>query len=127
MYMFIAYIGFVVICFLFVRNIQISRIPQMDKKELELSTFTILDVRDYNVSYKSSIDKAMNIPVPYIKRHYKDIKSNDLIVVASNRLEKNVGIRLLRRKGFKVVGYILIDSYKENTNNIAKNVCCVRR
>jgi len=127
MYMFIAYIGFVVICFLFVRNIQISRIPQMDKKELELSTFTILDVRDYNVSYKSSIDKAMNIPVPYIKRHYKDIKSNDLIVVASNRLEKNVGIRLLRRKGFKVVGYILIDSYKENNNNIAKNVCCVRR
>ena len=125
--MFIAYIGFVVICFLFVRNIQISRIPQMDKKELELSTFTILDVRDYNVSYKSSIDKAMNIPVPYIKRHYKDIKSNDLIVVASNRLEKKVGIRLLRRKGFKVVGYILIDSYKENNNNIAKNVCCVRR
>ena len=125
--MFIGFLGMVVLYFLFRRNIQIARIPQIDEKELELTRLNIVDLRDYNVSYKSPIENAMNIPVPYIKRHYKDIKSNDLIVAASNRLEKNVGIRILRRKGFKVVGYILIDSYKEKNNIIAKNVCCVRR
>src|SRR5690606_35223153 len=80
--------------------------------ELDRSTI-VIDVRDYNESYKDPIPGAINIPIAYINRHYNEITNGDLHVVASNRLGKNFGIRLLRKKGFRVVGYSIT-----NNNNI---------
>jgi len=110
----IVILSFIIISyFIFKRNIQIMRIPQVNKKDIELSVLNVVDIRDYNVSYKSPILGAINIPVSYINRHYTDISKSDLIVVASNRLEKNVGVRLLRQKGFNIVGYILFDQLEK--------------
>lgn len=104
-----------ILCFIFIGYLIFKRVfpilglQQINKKDMELSTFPVVDIRDYNVSYKNPIPGAINIPVAYLNRFYNGIPHHDLIVVASNRLEKNVGIRLLRQKGFKIVGYTLTD------------------
>jgi len=79
----------------------------------------IVDVRDYNQSYKDPVLKAMNIPVGYMKRYYQEISSVKIFVVASDNLEKNISIRFLRKKGFQVTGYMLTDckKCKEQTRN----------
>lgn len=65
----------------------------------------ILDVRDYNQSYKNPIKNSINIPVAYLKRNYHEISNSTIIVVASDTLEKNISIRFLKKKGVNVLGY----------------------
>lgn len=104
-----------------IRYFPIIGLNYIDKKELDLTTLIKVDVRDYNESYKNPVKGAINVPVAYLKRYYLEIPSKNLIVVASNRLEKNVGIRFLRTKGFKVVGYTITNEeqtvLKENQLN----------
>ncbi|WP_264803749.1 hypothetical protein [Cytobacillus sp. NCCP-133] len=65
----------------------------------------LLNVRDYNDSCHCEIPSAIKLPIPYINRHIKEIPHSQIHLVASSPLEKNVGIRMLRKKGFKVVGF----------------------
>ncbi|MBS4193701.1 hypothetical protein KHA97_01280 [Bacillus sp. FJAT-49870] len=97
-----------------------------NKKELDLTTLIKVDVRDYNESYKNPVKGAINVPVAYLKRYYLEIPSKNLIVVASNRLEKNVGIRFLRTKGFKVVGYTITNEEQtvSKGNQLNKETYC---
>jgi rhodanese-related sulfurtransferase len=76
--------------------------------ELDLSTIEILDVRDYNESYKSPIEGSINIPIAYFKRNINKIPHRDLHLAVSSLLEKNVGIRTLKKKGYRVVGYTFV-------------------
>lgn len=111
-----------------IRYFPIIGLNYIDKKELDLTTLIKIDVRDYNESYKSPVKGAINVPVAYLKRYYFEIPSKDLIVVASNRLDKNVGIRFLRTKGFKVVGYTITNEeqtvLKVKENQINKETYC---
>ncbi|MEK3855680.1 rhodanese-like domain-containing protein [Cytobacillus sp. FSL H8-0458] len=88
-----------------VRDIPYYRLDQCLTKE----GIALLDVRDYNVSCHCEIPGAINLPIPYINRHIKDIPYNEIHLVASSSLEKNVGIRMLRKKGFKIVGFSMPD------------------
>ncbi|WP_132004026.1 sulfurtransferase [Mesobacillus foraminis] len=72
-------------------------------------TNTIVDIRDYNVSTKNPVNGAIVIPTAYLKRFSDEIPSKEVHIVAANQLEKNVGVRYLRKKGFKVNGYTLTD------------------
>lgn len=111
-----------------IRNFPVIGLNYIDKKELDLTTLIKIDVRDYNESYKNPVKGAINVPVAYLKRYYFEIPSKDLIVVASNRLEKNVGVRFLRTKGFKVVGYTITNEeqtvLKVKENQINKETYC---
>lgn len=69
----------------------------------------IVDVRDYNQSYKDPIPGATNIPFAYMKRRYRDITNSNIHLVASDYLEKNLSIRFLQKRGFHVTGYTLTD------------------
>lgn len=69
----------------------------------------IVDLRDYNISDKKPLSGAINIPVAYLKRNYHEIPGKEVHVVAMNQLEKNMGIRLLRQRGFDVVSYTIND------------------
>ncbi|GAA0330366.1 hypothetical protein GCM10008967_21080 [Bacillus carboniphilus] len=69
----------------------------------------IVDVRDYNQSYKSPVKGATNIPIAYLKRYWHELKQKDIYVVASTPLEKNMSIRFLKRRGFNVQGFMLTD------------------
>lgn len=109
-----------------IRYFPIIGLNYIDKKELDLTTLIKIDVRDYNESYKSPVKGAINVPVAYLKRYYFEIPSKELIVVASNRLDKNVGIRFLRTKGFKVVGYTITSEEQTvlKENQINKETYC---
>lgn len=73
----------------------------------------IVDIRDYSSSAKNPINGAITIPFAYLNRYNHEIPSKEVHLVASDSLEKNVGIRYLRKKGFRVVGYTLTDCHCE--------------
>jgi rhodanese-related sulfurtransferase len=87
--------------------------PVLDVKcsqieELDLTKLEILDVRDFNESYKEPIQGAHNIPIAYLKRHINEVPHRDLHLVVSSLVEKNVGIRALKQKGYRIVGYSFV-------------------
>ncbi|MFZ3589751.1 hypothetical protein ACOI1C_10825 [Bacillus sp. DJP31] len=61
----------------------------------------IVDVRDYNRSYKQPIHGSTNIPIAYLPRFFQEVSNKKIHVVASNHLDKNVSIRFFRKKGYK--------------------------
>ena len=71
--------------------------------ELDFSKVKILDIRDYNESYKNPIDGALNIPIGYLKRNINEIPNRDLHLVVSSLIEKNIGVRVLRQKGYRLL------------------------
>jgi rhodanese-related sulfurtransferase len=87
---------------------------------------TILDIRDYNASYKSSVEGAVNIPLSYLNRYAEELSSKEVHLIASNNLEKNVGIRFLRKKGFHVTSYSVVDSHHKNSFQSKRHIktCC---
>jgi rhodanese-related sulfurtransferase len=97
---------------LYKRYFPIIGIHCEDVLKVDLTNIEVIDVRDYNISYKDVIENSINIPVAYLARYCYEIPDKKVHVVASTRLEKNVAIRILRRKGFLVSGYSIIDSRK---------------
>lgn len=93
-------------------------------EDLELDKIKVIDVRDYNESYKEPIKGSLKIPIAYLKRNFYEIPKNDLHVVVSSLIEKNMGIRFLRKKGFRVIGYTIIDGNKYNSYKVKKQ--CVK-
>ncbi|MEH6941708.1 sulfurtransferase [Bacillus sp. JJ722] len=67
----------------------------------------IVDLRDYNISNKTPLSNAINIPVAYLNRHHHEIPGKNVHVIAQNQLEKNMGIRLLRKNGINVMSYTM--------------------
>ncbi|WP_228409582.1 rhodanese-like domain-containing protein [Radiobacillus deserti] len=69
----------------------------------------MVDIRDYNVSSNDVIHGSISIPLAYLKRHHHEIPKEEVHVIASDKIERNLGVRVLRSKGFKVIGYTLTD------------------
>jgi len=91
-------------------------------KDLKRDRIKIIDVREYNESYRYPINGAINIPIGYLKRNLKEIPKGDIHVVVSSSLEKNYAIRFLRHKGYRVVSYTVIQLLlKENSLKIEMN------
>ncbi|OIJ10526.1 hypothetical protein BKP37_18505 [Anaerobacillus alkalilacustris] len=66
-------------------------------------------MRDYQVALQKPVQGAVvNLPYAYLKRHHQQISSNQVVVVASDYVSKNLTIRFLKGQGFKVIGYQLI-------------------
>jgi rhodanese-related sulfurtransferase len=97
---------------LYKRYVPVHGVRSLNLTDLDSNQITIIDIRDFNVSYKNPIDGAINIPTAYLKRNANSIQMKELYLVASNTLEKNVGIRILKRKGFRVAGYAIIGNEK---------------
>lgn len=83
----------------------------------------LLDVRDYHIVYKDVISGAITLPYGYLKRYYREIPQKNVIVIAENKLEKNLAIRFLKQKGYHVKGYILKNDRNFCRGNDLKNVC----
>lgn len=114
--LYISMVGLV--CFLVTRYLPVTGIPKVNGNNLDTDKVTILDVRDFNDSYKSAINGAINIPVAYLNRSLHELPTNDIYLVVTNSLEKNISARLLRKKGFRISGYILLaHDYRTNTEN----------
>ncbi len=94
-------------------------------KDNDLGKIKIIDLRDYNESDKNPINGALNMPIAYLKRNFKEIPKRELHLIVSSPLEKNIGIRFLRKKGFCVVGYSIVNHHqllvRENSLKIETN------
>lgn len=97
----------IVLSVLYKRYCPVSGVQRTDWSQLNREKRNIIDLRDYNVSSHSPVYGAQNIPVAYLNRNLNEIPKDNLYIVASGSLEKNVGIRFLRQKGFQVVGYTI--------------------
>jgi rhodanese-related sulfurtransferase len=78
--------------------------------ENSLPEMVKVDVRDFQDSANKPIYGAINIPCGYLGRYMDEIPNKKIVIIASNQLEKNFGARFLRKYGFQVEGYTLIDS-----------------
>lgn len=92
---------------LYKRYVPIKNIPC--KKDHDDSTI-ILDIRAYNEKrVKIDSDITLNIPYAYLERFNKEIPLVDLHVIASDKVEVNLGVRFLLGKGIKVKSYEIVD------------------
>lgn len=108
-YFFLAlFIIFLII--MYERYFPVYGIPCIEmNNQLASKNVIFVDVRDYNDSSNKPIDGAVMIPVAYLSRFINEIPRENIHVIASTTLEKNVGIRILRKQGFKVNSYTIID------------------
>jgi len=98
-----------IIGFVYVRYVPVTGVQSTIVTDLNTQSIKVVDIREYNQSYRQPIPKSVNIPIAYLKRNYQEIGSEKVHVIASDQLEKNMGIRLLRKKGFKVMSYTIIN------------------
>lgn len=96
--------------FYYQRNLSIKNVPCIDVKHSKLDeNRVVVDFRDYNNLADELVFNAIVIPIPYLKRYYQEIPSKQVHVIASNKLEKNIGVRFLQKHGFHVTGYSLAE------------------
>jgi rhodanese-related sulfurtransferase len=114
----------VILVILYKRYFPVLGVKCSQLEELDLTKLEIIDVRDYNESYKNPIEGAMNIPIAYLKRHINEIPHTDLHLVVSSLLEKNVGIRALKQKGYRIVGYSFVSQNYLNESHLEAKINC---
>jgi len=98
---------------IYTRYFPVRGIEYVSLLDIDEGSVKLVDVRDYNQSYKDSIQGAINIPVAYFKRNFGEIPGQEIHIIVSSHVEKNISTRFLRRKGFKVTSYTLIDAKDE--------------
>lgn len=77
------------------------------KNKLKDSTIIVLDIQDYNETSTYSEEGTLNIPFAYLKRFYLEIPQGKIHVIAEDKLELNLGLRFLIKKGFTINSYEL--------------------
>lgn len=98
-----------IVYFLYMRYVPVRGIPCVDQKRLNQEVVK-LDVRDYAISAKENIANSIPIPVAYLKRHHHQIPNRKIYVIASDTIEKNMGIRFLKQRKYKIAGYTIVNS-----------------
>jgi rhodanese-related sulfurtransferase len=87
------------------RAVPVNGVPSVDIESQKLrAEIVLLDVRDYQLAAKYPVEGAFHLPFAYIKRHFRDISSNQVVIVASDQLLLNLSVRFLKRRGFNVIG-----------------------
>jgi rhodanese-related sulfurtransferase len=114
----------IVLLILYKRYFPVLGVEKINWTDLNLETMKVIDVRDYNDSSNNPIKGAVNIPFGYLHRYYKELTNGSFYVVVSNTLEKNMSIRFLRSKGFKVAGYFLITDHQRNIEHVCQRREC---
>lgn len=98
---------------LFQRYVPVSGIARLAIADEQMKQHvTYLDVRDYNIADRQPIQGVFQLPYAYLKRHYGEIYTKDVVVVASDQLLLNLSVRFLRRKGFNIVGCCMTEGEK---------------
>ncbi|WP_019243853.1 MULTISPECIES: hypothetical protein [Bacillus] len=93
---------------LYKRYVPVIGVPckHINNDQIEQSK-VIVDLRDYNDSDKTHLEEAIRIPVAYLQRYHHEIPSKNVHIIVNDRIEKNMGIRLLRKKGISVDSYTM--------------------
>lgn len=97
-----------IVVILIKRNSSLKSVPCIDVHQNKVHS-QVIDFRDYNNIPNQLPSDTIVIPIAYLKRYYHEIPSKDVHVVASTKLEKNIGIRFLQKNGFRVTSYSLTE------------------
>jgi hypothetical protein len=108
---------------LYKRYVPIGGVKQSKETPPVTELIQVLDVRDYNQSFNNPIPQAVNLPVAYLNRNSQELSNKRIHVVASTNLEKNMSIRILRRKGFEIAGFTLTEKQSPPEQNKGKGYC----
>lgn len=96
-------VGLLLCILLYRRYFPVRGIPCKITGHDKTST-VVLDIRDYNMDTNQD-QTSMHIPYAYLKRFVVEIPHQTVHVIATDRLELNLGLRFLRSRGYKVVSY----------------------
>ncbi|CQR47082.1 hypothetical protein BN1058_01371 [Paraliobacillus sp. PM-2] len=97
-----------IIYMIYVRYYPIKGIPCMDMNQLSKVTKKVkLDIRDYNTSAKNTVTDSVLLPIAYLRRHHNEIPSKQIYLIASDKIERNLAARMLKQKGFQIMGYTI--------------------
>jgi rhodanese-related sulfurtransferase len=88
----------------FNRYVPVRNVPAVNTEQKDV---VLVDLRDYQDSAKYPVNGAINIPCGYLKRYKREIPNRQIVIIASNDVEKNFGARLLKKYGFTVKGYTI--------------------
>lgn len=97
------------------RYVPVRGVKCISKKQLIHQPVTV-DLRDYSDSANEVVIGAIALPIAYIKRHHQGLPKSGIVVIASDQVERNIGVRLLRRYGHQVKGY-----------SIVNDTCCCKK
>ncbi|WP_411243091.1 sulfurtransferase [Priestia aryabhattai] len=89
------------------RYYPVKGIVCINSREVKDKDITVLDIRNYNETTDDSSIQVLNIPYAYLKRFYLEIPQDKIHIIAVDRVELNLGIRFLRKKGFIIQSYEL--------------------
>jgi rhodanese-related sulfurtransferase len=98
--------------FVYQRYIPVSGVPAI-AEHIKDKDMIILDIRDYQSTSNGPIEGSLNIPYPYLKRYYREIPKGNVIIVASDLIEKNLAIRFLLKRKFSISGFIILDGQRK--------------
>lgn len=90
----------------------------MDIENFSDEKTILLDVRGYLQANKKPINGSYNIPLPYIKRNFRELEGKPICIIGSDMLDVTISARFLKSKGVKVAGYYIED------NNYSKQMNC---
>ncbi|MGE7766955.1 sulfurtransferase [Peribacillus sp. NPDC096540] len=91
---------------LYKRYVPIKNVPCQKNEDHGL---ILLDIRAYNQKRDDINRDTLNIPYAYLKRFNKEIPHENIHVIASDKIEVNLGLRYLIGKGIKVTSYEISD------------------
>ncbi len=97
-------ISLLLVTLIFNRYVPVRNVPAINGHERDA---VFVDLRDYQDSAKNPINGAINIPCGYLKRYMKEIPKKQIVIIASNEVEKNFGARLLKKYGYNIKGYTI--------------------
>lgn len=115
----VIFIGILIIavCFyLFYNQIYFRNLPQFDLNDgvdQINENYCLLDLRDFNVSYKTPVKCAYNIPSAYLKRYYAELPQKEILILTDDPRRVVPDVRFLKRKGYRVSGLLSYSDQKE--------------
>jgi rhodanese-related sulfurtransferase len=100
----IGIIGCLVFFLVYQRYIPVVGVKKVTSCQ-EVESAILIDVRDFHEVKTKPCEDALHIPLPYLKRQYGDIPKNEVVIIVSDAVLKNLTVRQLSRKGVRVKGY----------------------
>lgn len=91
------------------------------KKNVVGDYVVVLDIRDYNEK-RSLTGVSLQIPYAYLRRNFNEIPDEPLHVIATNRIDLNLGIRFLLKKGFRVSSFEILDCPCKGKGGISNGI-----
>lgn len=93
---------------LYVRYYPIKGVPCIDIHQLSKKTNNVkVDIRDYNTSAKGTVSNSVLMPIAYLRRYHNEIPAKQIYLIAADKVERNLATRMLKQKGFQVIGYTI--------------------